>query len=295
MHRAAEHVAGIPIAEQWQWRPTHCATRQSRHVERLQPDIACFEKSTAVARAVVYQALQESTPAHRCAQGAARRAVRQRIGPGRMEREVALLARLRHPNIVTIHDKGVAGGATYFVMDYIDGAPLDRWAKSVGRSTRAGVRPIVEVFTKVCGRSPRRASSGRHSSRLETKQHPGHTIRARSWRAGLCCHPACSGLRLGQRHQRRRSRLHDGRWSICPDRSHGSPEQVGAGVIDRAPTFYSLGVTLYQALTGTLPYVTSGTMAEAIASNHDRQARRAQRIRSRDRHGSRDHRPALPR
>src|SRR5262249_23063444 len=39
----------------------------------------------------------------------------------RFDREVRILARLKHPNIVTIHDSGAAAGCEYFVMDYIEG------------------------------------------------------------------------------------------------------------------------------------------------------------------------------
>jgi serine/threonine protein kinase len=42
----------------------------------------------------------------------------------RFSREAKALARLNHPNIVTVHESGVAGGFCYFVMEYIDGASL---------------------------------------------------------------------------------------------------------------------------------------------------------------------------
>src|SRR3970282_86625 len=74
---------------------------------------------------VVYQALQKST----------NRKVAIKVmkegpfaGPAdraRFEREVQVLGQLQHPNIVTVHDSGSAGGVFYFVMDYIAGQPLD--------------------------------------------------------------------------------------------------------------------------------------------------------------------------
>lgn len=48
-------------------------------------------------------------------------------GPGRLarfEREVRAAARLRHPNIVAIHDVGLADGAHYYTMDYVRGQSL---------------------------------------------------------------------------------------------------------------------------------------------------------------------------
>lgn len=44
----------------------------------------------------------------------------------RFEREVQVLAQLRHPHIVTVHDSGSSAGCFYFVMDYVAGLPLDQ-------------------------------------------------------------------------------------------------------------------------------------------------------------------------
>jgi serine/threonine protein kinase len=44
----------------------------------------------------------------------------------RFEREVQILAQLKHPNIVAIHDSGTLGEDAYFVMEYIEGLPLDK-------------------------------------------------------------------------------------------------------------------------------------------------------------------------
>src|SRR5262249_35103667 len=50
----------------------------------------------------------------------------------RFEREVQILAGLRHPNIVSIHDSGTAGGFFYYVMDFIEGKPLDQAILDLG-------------------------------------------------------------------------------------------------------------------------------------------------------------------
>ena len=51
----------------------------------------------------------------------------------RFEREVDLVAGLRHPHIVQIFDSGLTSeGQPYFVMEYIDGLPLDQHVSSVG-------------------------------------------------------------------------------------------------------------------------------------------------------------------
>jgi eukaryotic-like serine/threonine-protein kinase len=78
---------------------------------------------------VVYQAVQlatKRTVALKLLIGGAFATHRQR---GRFEREVELVAGLRHPNIVTIFDSGVTpDGRHYYAMEYVDGVALDEYA-----------------------------------------------------------------------------------------------------------------------------------------------------------------------
>jgi serine/threonine protein kinase len=60
----------------------------------------------------------------------------------RFTREGRMLARLNHPNIVAIHDFGVANGFFYLVMEFVDGVNL-RQAMKVGRCTPAQALAIV--------------------------------------------------------------------------------------------------------------------------------------------------------
>src|SRR5262249_47678567 len=87
---------------------------------------------------------------YRAVQKAARRTVAIKVmreGPfagardqARFEREVQILGQLRHPNIVTVHDGGVAAGHSYIVMDLIEGKPLDRHVEELGsRAPRIGL------------------------------------------------------------------------------------------------------------------------------------------------------------
>src|SRR5262249_443174 len=62
------------------------------------------------------------------------------------DREVRILARLKHPNIVTIHDSGAAAGCDYFVMDFVEGQPLDEYLARQPRS----IAERVELFRRIC-------------------------------------------------------------------------------------------------------------------------------------------------
>ncbi len=64
----------------------------------------------------------------------------------RLRAERRLLAQLKHPNIAQLYDGGeTPDGAPYFIMEYVDGAPLSRWL--------AGAPPLkdrLQVFRGVC-------------------------------------------------------------------------------------------------------------------------------------------------
>src|SRR6185503_1775209 len=60
----------------------------------------------------------------------------------RFAREGRVLARLNHPNIVTIHDFGQANGFFYLLMEFVDGVNL-RQAMKAGRFTAAQALAIV--------------------------------------------------------------------------------------------------------------------------------------------------------
>ncbi|WP_164002150.1 serine/threonine protein kinase [Pyxidicoccus caerfyrddinensis] len=63
----------------------------------------------------------------------------------RAEREVALLARTEHPNVVRVHDwgtwEGVAGNHLFFVMDWVQGLPLHSWAET----TNPPLRELAQI------------------------------------------------------------------------------------------------------------------------------------------------------
>src|SRR5262249_14440141 len=64
----------------------------------------------------------------------------------RFDREVQVLAQLRHANIVTVHDSGIAAGRHYLVMDFVDGRRLDSYLAA----ERPPMNDILRLFVKIC-------------------------------------------------------------------------------------------------------------------------------------------------
>ncbi|MEM9463168.1 MAG: serine/threonine-protein kinase, partial [Myxococcota bacterium] len=67
---------------------------------------------------------------------------RNSTGQARLIREAQALAKLSHPNIVTVHDVDKVDGQIYMAMEYVDGSSLDKW---MVRSERQW-REVVDVF-----------------------------------------------------------------------------------------------------------------------------------------------------
>jgi tetratricopeptide (TPR) repeat protein len=60
----------------------------------------------------------------------------------RLLREAKAIAKLRHPNVIVVHDAGSIGGRVFLTMEYVDGQTLAAWLAERPRSWRE----IVEVF-----------------------------------------------------------------------------------------------------------------------------------------------------
>jgi tetratricopeptide (TPR) repeat protein len=60
----------------------------------------------------------------------------------RLLREARAIARLSHPNVVTVHDAGTIGERVFIVMEFIDGVTLEAWLRAAPR----GWQEVLEVF-----------------------------------------------------------------------------------------------------------------------------------------------------
>jgi len=63
-------------------------------------------------------------------------------GGARLLREARSMARLTHPNVVTVHDVGTFGGQVYLAMEYVQGLTLKQWLQTGQRDWRA----VVDIF-----------------------------------------------------------------------------------------------------------------------------------------------------
>jgi len=189
---------------------------------------------------------------------------------GRFEKEAQALARLSHPNIVTIHDFGEAGGMYYLLMEFVDGVTL----RQLLNASRVSPREALAIVPQICDalqfahdhgivhrdikpenilldRLGRVKVADFGLAKLVESGRPGHSDAANKGgmgkaeiiSAGDAAAPGTGALR----------ELTD------PDKIMGTPqymapEQVSHPAdVDHRADIYALGVVFYQMLTGELP------------------------------------------
>ncbi len=205
---------------------------------------------------VVYRALQSSTGRKVALKVLLDGAFAGPLDRARFEREIKLLAALRHQNIVTIHDSGSVAGRFYFVMEYVAGRPLDVYMSSEPRSIEQSLR----LFLKICDAVNAAHLRGiihrdlKPANLLVDEQGDPHILDF-----GLArLDPAAND------EEGRTTMTHTGQfvgslpWA-APEQADGGPARV-----DMRSDVYSLGVILYQMLTGKFPYSVVGPMHEVV-------------------------------
>jgi DNA-binding NarL/FixJ family response regulator len=167
----------------------------------------------------------------------------------RFLREYELVSRLRHANVVRIHDIGMADDHLFLAMEYLPGGDL-----------RARLRQPLEPREALrLLRQMADALGALHAvGVLHRDVKPGNVLLREDGSLafidfGLAC-------RLGIEE--------DGatRGVICGTPHYMSPEQGRGAPLDSRSDLYSLGVVLYEMLTGTKPY--SGDQPFAIVRQH---------------------------
>jgi serine/threonine protein kinase len=162
----------------------------------------------------------------------------------RFTREARSLARLNHPNIVGIHDFGEADGIYYFVMEYVDGANL-REAMRRGQLTPDAA---LQIVAQVCD-----ALQFAHDRGIVHRDiKPENLLLSNDGRVKI----ADFGLAklLTGDNDPARDRTLTATQQVMGTFHYMAPEQLeGAKHVDHRADIYSLGVTLYEMLTGELP------------------------------------------
>ncbi len=175
----------------------------------------------------------------------------------RFEREIRTLQNLNHPNIVSFRDLGWVGDQLYFTMDYIEGTSLEEVLKKKGAFESAEefawlIRLLISITS---------ALGHLHTQRLVHRDvKPSNILLScdgstpgtlEEWlkEESVCPHLADFGLVKGSDTEAHLTQ------SVLGTPQYMSPEQIEASsAVDARSDLYSIGVILYRAATGRLPF-----------------------------------------
>lgn len=168
----------------------------------------------------------------------------------KFRREAQSAASLSHPNIVGIYDVGTENNNYYIVMEYIKGQTLKELIKSKGT---LGVEYATNIGIQICY-----ALDHAHKNHIVHRDIKSHNILIRDdnsvkvtdfgiARAVSSSTITNTGNVIGSVH-------------------YFSPEQARGGYTDEKSDIYSLGIVMYEMLTGRLPF--EGESPIAVALKH---------------------------
>src|SRR5205814_298087 len=167
----------------------------------------------------------------------------------RFRREAKNAAGLSHPNIVSIYDRGEAEGTYYIAMEFLDGRSLKELI--VGRGP-APVNVSVEYVRQILS-----ALRFAHRHGIVHRDIKPHNVLVD--REGRVKVTDFGIARAGTSQMTEAG-------SIVGTAQYLSPEQARGGEVDQRSDLYSLGVVLYELLTGQTPF--DGDTPVEIAMKH---------------------------
>jgi len=170
----------------------------------------------------------------------------------RFEREARTIARLEHPDIVGIYDVGRTGdGLLYYAMPYLPNGDLSL------RDLRGRPQELLAVLRRVC-----HALEYAHAQGVVHRDvKPENILFDSSDNARL----TDFGIAISSEHDQRVTA--EGR--TLGSSGYMSPEQARGMRLDGRADLYSLGVVLYELLTGDVPYHGSDALSVALAHTQD--------------------------
>jgi len=201
----------------------------------------------------VWRALQLSTKRPVALKLLGNRYFTSKSAQARFEREISLSARLTHPNIARVYDSGLHEGIYYYVMELLEGQHLDAYVLDGNLDQRETLTLMVKVSMAVeyahCEGIIHRDL--KPSNVIVTPDGEPHVL---DFGLAKTLEKDLDDLTLSVSGQITGTLSY-----MSPEQAEGDTEAIG-----ERSDLYSLGVILYQMLTGALPHDMDGSRLDVL-------------------------------
>ena len=172
----------------------------------------------------------------------------------RFLREARAAASVRHPNVASVFHLGKSGGNYFYAMEFVEGETLE---SLIRRSGRLEVKLALEIATQVAA-----GLAAVHKQKLVHRDiKPSNIMVSLEEGSGATAKIIDLGLAKAVNEPGSQTAISiPGGFAGTPE--FASPEQFAGAGVDIRSDLYSLGVTLWEMLTGQAPF--RGSPAEAM-------------------------------
>lgn len=162
----------------------------------------------------------------------------------RFQREAETLTYLNHPNIVRIHDYGkTSRKQPFFIMDFLTG---DSLGDALKKEKLLSVERVQTIFMQVLG-----AVAHAHKQGLVHRDlKPGNIMLLKTRQQSDFAKVVDFGIARFEEEAQRLTRMGE----VWGSPIYMSPEQCMGSQLDQRSDIYSLGIVMYEALTGQVPF-----------------------------------------
>jgi serine/threonine-protein kinase len=170
----------------------------------------------------------------------------------RFQREAELVARISHPNVVQVYGVGEHAGVPYFAMELVDGESLARTLAKGGP-----MEPVAAL--RLAAQIARGLQAAHDHGIVHRDVKPSNVLLTRG-PTGVLAKIVDFGVAKGGEAGL------TGTGAVLGTADYMSPEQAQGHPLDHRSDLYSLGVTLFRMLAGSLPF--SGESAIGVIYKH---------------------------
>lgn len=168
----------------------------------------------------------------------------------RFQREALATSELSHPNIVSVLDVGTDHGLPYMVMEYVDGPDLKEYIR---KNSPLDLREVIRIMDQILSAV---ALAHKHNV-IHRDLKPQNILMDKRGNIKIADFGIAVALNQSSITQTN---------SVMGSVHYMSPEQTRGGLVTKQSDIYSLGIILYELITGKVPF--NGDIPVSIALKH---------------------------